>query len=109
MAPVEPVVCLVTAPPADAERIATELVERELAACANIVPAVRSVYRWQGAVTADDESLLVIKTTRPAVAKLDRALRDIHPYDTFELVALEIAAGSVAYLEWIDASVRHDR
>lgn len=109
MATAEPVVCLVTAPPADAERIATELVERRLAACVNIVPGVRSVYRWRGAIATDGESLLVVKTTRPAVAELDRALRDVHPYDTFELVALEIAAGSAPYLEWIGASVSAER
>lgn len=99
------VVCLVTTPPADAERIATAAVKRELAACVNVVPLVGSVYRWQGAVQRDEEALLVVKTTLTAVPELERLLDEIHPYDTFELMALEVGAGSGRYLEWIAASV----
>ncbi len=105
MATFDAVVCLITAPPVDADRIAATLVERELAACVNVVPGARSVYRWQGEVQTDEESVLVLKTTRAAVAALERALEEIHPYDTFELVALEVAGGSAAYLDWIGASV----
>lgn len=101
----EPVVCLVTTPPDQARAIATALVERELAACVNIVAAVQSVYRWKGAVEQDEESLLVIKTTRHAVAALDEALGELHPYETFELVALDVSDGSRGYLDWIGASV----
>ncbi|HUR86246.1 MAG TPA: divalent-cation tolerance protein CutA [Solirubrobacteraceae bacterium] len=100
------VVCLVTAPPDRAHAIATALVERELVACVNIVALVHSVYRWQGAVEHDDESLLVCKTTRPAVAALRDALAELHPYENFELVALGIEDGAPAYLDWIAASVR---
>ena len=99
------VVCLVTTPPDQARTIAEALVERELAACVNIVASVQSVYRWKGAVEHDEEALLVIKTTRDAVAALDEALRELHPYDTFELVALDIAGGATAYLDWIGESV----
>ncbi|HVF79674.1 MAG TPA: divalent-cation tolerance protein CutA [Solirubrobacteraceae bacterium] len=101
----DPVVCLVTTPPADAHRIATALVERELVACVNIVAAVQSVYRWKGAVEHDEESLLVIKTTRAAVAALNDALAELHPSETFELVAVEVAGGSPDYLDWIGQSV----
>jgi periplasmic divalent cation tolerance protein len=101
----EAVVCLVTAPPADAQALATALVERGLVACANVVAGVRSVYRWQGAVQTDDEALLILKTTGAAVAELERALEQLHPYDTFELVALQIAAGSAPYLDWIAGAV----
>jgi periplasmic divalent cation tolerance protein len=100
-----PVVCLVTTPPDLAGPIAEALVERELAACVNIVASVRSVYRWEGAVEHDEESLLVIKTTRDAVAAIDDALGELHPYDTFELVALDVAGGSADYLDWIGQSV----
>ncbi len=100
------VVCLVTAPPDEARSIAVALVRRELVACVNIVAAVQSVYRWKGAVEHDDESLLVIKTTRPALAALDGALRELHPYEKYELVALDVAGGSADYLDWITASVR---
>lgn len=102
--PSSAVLCLITAPPADAQKIATEIVEQELAACVNVVPAVQSVYRWQGAVQRDEESLLIAKTTSASVGALERLLDRIHPYDTFELVSLEISAGSAPYLEWIAAS-----
>ncbi len=100
------VVCLVTAPPDRAHAIATALVERELAACVNIVALVHSIYRWQGAVEHDDESLLVVKTTRAAVGPLRDALSELHPYENFELVALEVQDGAPAYLDWIAGSVR---
>ena len=99
------VVCLVTTPPAQARQIAGALVERGLAACVNIVASVQSVYRWKGAVEHDEEALLVIKTTREAVAALDAALGELHPYETYELVALDVAGGATAYLEWIGESV----
>lgn len=100
-----PTVCLVTTPPDQALAIAEALVERELAACVNIVAAAQSVYRWKGAVEHDEESLLVIKTTRDAVGALNDALRELHPYETFELVALDVAGGSPDYLAWIGDSV----
>jgi len=101
----EPVVCLVTTPPDQARAIAAAIVERELVACVNIVPLVHSVYRWEGKVEQDDESLLVIKTTRAAVGRLTDALRELHPYENFELVALDVVAGAPAYLDWIESSV----
>jgi periplasmic divalent cation tolerance protein len=102
--PASAVLCLITAPPADAEKVATAIVERELAACVNIAPLVRSIYRWQGAVQRDQESLLLVKTTSSSVSALERLLEQIHPYDTFELLALDVTAGSAPYLEWIAAS-----
>ena len=101
----DPVVCLVTTPNDQALPIADALVERELVACVNVVAGVQSVYRWKGAVEHDEESLLVIKTMRAALGALDAALRELHPYETFELVALDVAGGSADYLEWIAASV----
>ena len=99
------VVCLVTAPPDRAQAIAEELVERRLVACVNVVPLVHSVYRWEGAVEHDDESLLVVKTTSAAVASLTDALGELHPYENFELVALGVRDGAPAYLDWITGSV----
>ena len=99
------VVCLVTTPPDAARAIADALVDRQLVACVNIVALVQSVYRWKGAVEHDDEALLVIKTTRAAVPALDDALGELHPYETFELVALDVAGGSQDYLDWIGQSV----
>lgn len=104
--PAPAVLCLVTSPPAEAERIASAAVERELAACVNVVPLVDSTYRWQGAVQREQEALLIVKTTRAAVPELERLLEEIHPYDTFELLAFDVDAGSERYLDWIAASVR---
>ena len=101
----EHVVCLVTAPPDQAQPIAAAIVGRKLVACVNVIPLVQSVYRWEGKVEHDDEALLVIKTTRDAVQPLTDALRELHPYENFELVALDIAAGAPAYLEWLAGCV----
>jgi periplasmic divalent cation tolerance protein len=89
----------------DAERIARALVERRLCACVNIVPGVTSVYTWKGEVQAESELLLVIKTTREALDDLKRELVGMHPYEVPELVALEIADGHGAYLDWIRQNV----
>jgi len=101
----EHVVCLVTTPPDRARPIAEAIVGRELVACVNVIALVQSVYRWEGKVEHDDESLLVIKTTRDAVGPLTDAVRELHPDENFELVALDIAAGAPAYLDWIAGSV----
>jgi periplasmic divalent cation tolerance protein len=102
---VDALVCLVTTPPGQAAPIAEALVARELVACVNIVAQVRSVYRWKGAVEHDEEALLVMKTTRGALSALDAALGELHPYETFELVAFDVAGGSADYLRWIGDSV----
>jgi periplasmic divalent cation tolerance protein len=74
----------------------------------NVVPLVHSVYRWEGKVEQDEEALLVVKTTRACVTQIDDLLRTVHPYDTFELIALDIATGSHPYLTWIAESVGDD-
>lgn len=101
----EAVVCLVAAPMNDAGRVATAMLERELAACVNLVESVRSLYRWEGKLQDEREALLIVKTTRAAVAPLEKLLREIHPYDTFELLALKVTDGSGPYLRWISDSV----
>jgi periplasmic divalent cation tolerance protein len=99
------VVCLLTAPQGNARSIAETVIDRELAACVNIVPLVQSIYRWKGTVEQADEALLIVKTTRASIPRLEQLLREIHPYESFELVALDIVAGSHPYLEWIADSV----
>lgn len=95
-------VILVTAPPGDAgERIARDLVESGLAACVNRLPGIRSVYRWQGAVHDDAEELLIIKTSRERVDAVVARVREIHPYEVPEVVALPVEAGSAPYLAWV--------
>jgi periplasmic divalent cation tolerance protein len=98
-------VCLVTTPQADARSIASTMIDKKLAACVNIVGLVQSLYWWEGDVKQDEEALLVVKTLRPMVSHLDELLQSIHPYDNFELVSLDVVAGSQPYLEWIANSV----
>jgi periplasmic divalent cation tolerance protein len=85
----------------DPRPLARELVERRLAACVNIVPAVTSIYRWQGRVDEDGEQLLVIKTVDANVDDLRAALFALHPYDVPEFVVLPIASTSDAYGAWL--------
>jgi periplasmic divalent cation tolerance protein len=84
-----------------ARRLATELVERRLAACVQIVPNLRSVYWWQGKVEEAAEYLLLIKSTEKQFPALEAAVRELHPYACPELVGLKIAAGLPAYLDWL--------
>jgi periplasmic divalent cation tolerance protein len=103
-------VLLVSAPEGPAaEALARTLVGEGLAACVNRLPGVRSTYRWQGQVHEDAETLLVIKSTGAAYPALERRIRELHPYETPEVIALPIVRGSQPYLEWLDASVTaHD-
>lgn len=89
----------------DARSLARALVEAHLAACVNIVPAIHSVYRWNGAIEEDDEQLLVIKTTAACVEPLREALLRIHPYEVPEFIVLPASATSDAYGAWVLASV----
>jgi periplasmic divalent cation tolerance protein len=101
---------LVTVPTvADGDRIGRALVEGRHAACVNVVPGLRSVYRWQGAVETADEALLLVKTTREAFDRAAAAIRALHPYSLPEIVALPLARGLAAYLAWIDEGTAPDR
>jgi periplasmic divalent cation tolerance protein len=99
------IVVLTTCQPADAPVIARHLVERQVAACVNIVPEIRSIYRWQGEVAEDDECLLVIKSRRDLFTALNAELRKVHNYDVPELIALPILDGAAPYLAWLDQSL----
>ena len=84
-----------------ADRIALALVEERLAACVNRIGGVASTYRWKGAVHRDDEVLLLIKTTRARFDALRERIVFLHPYELPEVIAVDIALGLPAYLEWI--------
>jgi periplasmic divalent cation tolerance protein len=86
---------------AEAETSARALVSEQLAACANIVGPVRSIYRWRGAVEEAGEHLIMIKTRKTLYPAVERRVRELHSYDVPEILALAPSAGSAAYLDWI--------
>ena len=95
-------VVFVTAPDAEtAAKIARALVEERLIACANIVPGVRLIYRWEGKVADDAEVLLVLKTRASRCEALAARVKALHPYALPEVVALPVVDGSQAYLDWV--------
>ena len=87
----------------DASTLARTLVEEGLAACVNVLPAMRSIYRWKGAIEEAREQQLLIKTSPAAVAALKTRLLELHPYETPELLVLD-ADGSRDYLRWLEES-----
>jgi periplasmic divalent cation tolerance protein len=95
-----------TAKTEDAGKIATQLVERKLAACVQIVEPITSVYRWEGKIESEREILLLIKTTQDLISRIAELLDEIHPYEVPELIATPIVAGSTAYLSWLEDSVQ---
>ncbi|WP_019139695.1 divalent-cation tolerance protein CutA [Noviherbaspirillum massiliense] len=84
-----------------AQAMARALVDQHLAACVNILPAVHSVYRWQGAVEEADEVTLLIKTQQVRYAELEAAIKSVHPYELPEIIALPTSGGLPQYLAWI--------
>jgi periplasmic divalent cation tolerance protein len=101
------ILVLVTAPSADkAAELARTLVEERLAACGNVVPGLRSIYRWEGKVHDEAEVLLLLKTQAPLFEPLRQRLLEIHPYQVPEVLRLGIEAGHQPYLDWIRDNVR---
>jgi len=99
-------VVLVTVPDAEAgAALARSLVEARLAACGNVLPGLRSIYRWEGRVHDEPEALLLLKTTRAGFEALREAVLRLHPYQVPEVVALAVEAGSAPYLAWLAAQV----
>lgn len=99
-------VALITAPDADTgARIARTLVEERLVACVNLVPGVRSIYRWEDAVQDDAEVLLVAKTAAVRAEALAARVREVHPYDVPEVLLLPVHGGSAPYLDWVREEV----
>lgn len=92
----------------EAQRIAHALVERRLAACVNILPAIQSVYRWEGKVESAQEWLLLIKTDEGYTKELCDSIAKLHSYELPECIELNIAGGSPAYLQWISDSVQRE-
>ena len=98
----EVVLALSTAPDADsAARVARTLVDERLIACANLVPGLTSIYRWQSAVQTDAEVLLLMKTRRALVGRLKERLPELHPYDVPELLVVGVTDGLAPYCAWV--------
>ena len=105
--PSSAVVCLSTAATAEeAGKIANILVQEELAACVNLVPGVRSIYRWQGKIEDESEVLMVIKSRRSLVDSLVARITALHSYSVPEVVALDIVGGNPSYLAWLVGATR---
>ncbi len=94
------VVIFSTVPREQSEKIATDLVERHLAACVNMC-LVASCFRGEGVVCREEEELLIIKTTENAAAAVIRRIKEIHPYDLPEIIVLPVVAGHEPYVQWI--------
>lgn len=92
----------------DGARLARLLIERKLAACAQVLAPMISIYRWRGEIEQSSEVLLLIKTTRAVYQELEDAIKQNHPYETPEIIALPVETGSNDYLSWLDSSIKFD-
>jgi len=100
--PSEPIVVVMTAAGREeADRIAEMLVSTSLAACVQILPEIKSIYRWQGEITREMEILLLAKTTKDRFDDLVSSVTAIHSYETPEIIALPISAAAEPYLKWL--------
>jgi periplasmic divalent cation tolerance protein len=89
-----------------ADQLAHALIDKRLAACVNVLSPCRSVYRWQGKTEDAEEFPMLIKTTRDRYTALEAAIRAGHPYELPEIIAVSIAGGLPAYLEWVDSETK---
>ena len=98
---------MVTAPNLKtARKLAKEILQARVAACANIIPKIESHYWWQGKINSSNEVLIIFKTMKKSLNELEQKVLEIHPYDTPEIVAIKIESGSTRYLDWIQQSVK---
>jgi len=100
------IVLTTCASPGEASRLARTLVEERLAACATLIPAVQSIYRWEGQIESSTETLLLLKTGPDQLTALEVRLHQLHSYQTPEFLVLGVDACSQPYLDWLQASLR---
>ena len=105
-APTARIVLTTAANREEAARLGRTLVEERLAACVTLIPAVESIYRWQGKIESSTETLLLIKTSSDQIRVLEARLKELHSYQTPEFLVLAVESGSDAYLGWLRASLR---
>lgn len=91
----------------EARGVARAVVEKRLAACVNVIPAIRSVYWWKDAIEEEEEVLLVMKTSRALVAELQAEIERLHSYEVPEVIALPVVDGSERYLAWMNRELAH--
>lgn len=97
----EIVVFVTTSSNEEAEKLGRLIVESRLAACANVLSGIRSIFRWDNKVSVENECLMIMKTTLQRYSELEAVIREHHSYQVPEIIALPIVAGSVSYLDWI--------
>jgi len=105
-APPARIVLTTASTPDEANRLARTLVEERLVACVTVIPAVESIYHWQGKVESSTETLLLLKTGPDQLPALEDRLHELHSYQTPEFLVLRVEAGSQPYLDWLQASLR---
>ena len=93
----------------EAVDIAQALVEREEAACVNVVPMIRSVYRWKGKIATENEHLMIVKTTQALLEDVKKTVKELHSYELPELVAVTVDDGDRNALSWIASVVKGGR
>ncbi|MEM2135476.1 MAG: divalent-cation tolerance protein CutA [Candidatus Freyarchaeota archaeon] len=92
----------------DAKKIAQKLVEKRLAGCVQIVGPIESTYWWKGKVETSEEWLCFIKSEKSLFAELEKEIKEVHPYETPEIIAFPIVDGSKKYLEWLKSELKTD-
>jgi periplasmic divalent cation tolerance protein len=102
------VTCFISAPREQAESIARAFVAQKLAACAQVLSPIHSIYWWKGKIEEDEEALLVLKTEKSLAEKIKHKLKELHPYDVPELTFVPILDGYAPYLSWISQSLSPD-
>jgi len=103
---VSTVLVYITTPGAEEARtLGRRLVERRLAACANVVPKIYSSYRWEGKIVEDEEALLLVKTTRGMAERVVAAVKEMHSYEVPAVLVLDVATGHAEFLDWVAAEV----
>ena len=100
------IVFTTAATPEEASRLGHTLVDERLAACATLIPAVQSIYRWEGKVESSNETMLLLKTGPDQLTALEARLHQLHTYQTPEFLVLGVEGVSHPYLEWLQANLR---
>jgi periplasmic divalent cation tolerance protein len=91
----------------DAQRVARALVEKKLAACVNVIPGIRSIYRWEETIEDEEEVLIVIKSSRALIQELTDEIERLHSYEVPEVIALPVVDGAERYLAWMNRELAH--